>query len=157
MGMPWAIAVLIVAIDQWSKWLVVTHMEVGERIAVWGSFFSLTSHRNTGAAWGLFSGATPVLAAISVGVAVVVAVMIAREQHAGKAMMLACIVGGGVGNAIARIVRGEVVDFFHFVFSFGAWQYAYPIFNVADAAIVCGALLYAVRLLITDVRARRGA
>ncbi|MBU6146396.1 MAG: signal peptidase II [Paenibacillaceae bacterium] len=153
--MPWAIALLIVGIDQWSKWLVVTHMEVGARIPVWGTFFSITSHRNTGAAWGMFSGATPVLAAISVCVAVIVAVMIVRARHAGTAMILACILGGGVGNAIDRIVRGEVVDFFHVVFSIGTWRYAYPIFNVADMAIVCGVLLYAVRALITDVRAKR--
>ena len=46
----------VVALDQWTKWLVVKNMELGERIPIFEPYFALLSHRNRGAAWGMLQG-----------------------------------------------------------------------------------------------------
>ena len=52
----YGIALIVVILDQITKWMVVKNMELGERIAIWDPWFGLLSHRNRGAAWGMLEG-----------------------------------------------------------------------------------------------------
>lgn len=151
--MHWVIMFLILFVDQWTKWMVLTKMQVGASIPVWGTFFSITSHRNSGAAWGLFQDQTTLL--IVLGGAMMLFIGYAawrslREHKMWRGRALILILGGGMGNLIDRVRLGEVVDFFHVVFDFRwmgiDWQYGYPIFNVADAMIVSGVFLLVLEL-----------
>src|SRR3546814_7826093 len=96
--------------------------------------------KNTGAAFSMMSDASPVLFVL-LGVGVSVGILLwlrrhPRDQHL-VAIALSLIMGGALGNVIDRVTRGYVVDFVDFYV--GSWHFA--AFNVADAAITCGAAI----------------
>ncbi|WLR52269.1 signal peptidase II [Bacillus tianshenii] len=131
-------ALLIICIDQITKWLVVTKMTLGQNIPVIEGFFYLTSHRNRGAAWGMLQGQMWFFYIITV--VVVIAVIFYLEKVRKKERLLswalALILGGAIGNFIDRVLRQEVVDFIN-VYIF---NYNYPIFNIADSSLVVGVI-----------------
>ncbi|WP_270182060.1 signal peptidase II [Alkalihalobacillus sp. CinArs1] len=132
------IAIGIVILDQWTKWLVVKNMEYGESIKLINDFLYLTSHRNRGAAFGILQGQMIFFYIITVIVIVAVLYYMNQYKHSKfVSVTLALILGGAVGNFIDRVFRGEVVDFVNtYIFS-----YDFPIFNVADASLVVGVIL----------------
>lgn len=155
----WLIAVIVIVLDQWSKRLVVMHMEIGDIIPVWGGFFSLTSHRNPGAAWGILEGQRMFFLIITVIVVIGIIYFMFRVVKQGRKLLpfaLALLLGGAIGNFIDRARHGEVVDFFRVVFHFQdigiPYTYYFPIFNVADSAITFGVILI---ILDTLLEARR--
>src|SRR5690606_14947058 len=131
----YGIALLIVAADQWTKWLVLKHMELGERIPVIEPYLAWLSHRNRGAAWGMLEGKMWLFAIITI--AVIIGILYYFHKHAkGQPLFqlsLMIILGGAVGNFIDRMLRGEVVDFVDVLIPI--INYDFPIFNVADAAL----------------------
>lgn len=130
----------ICLLDQATKWYVVANWEIGTHIAVVPGFFSLVHWRNTGAAWGILHQQTGLLSMLSLLV-LVLAVVFSRqiiEGHWERAVALALIEGGIVGNLIDRLARSSVVDFL----AFGIGSYQWPAFNVADSAISCGVMVY---------------
>ncbi|MBB5178972.1 signal peptidase II [Planomicrobium koreense] len=137
----YAIAILIVAIDQWTKWLVLKNMELGERIPVIDPYLGWLSHRNRGAAWGMLEGQMWLFAIITVGV--IIGIIYYFHKHAkGQPLFqwsLMLILGGAIGNFIDRMARGEVVDFVDVLIP--VINYDFPIFNVADAALTVGVVL----------------
>lgn len=160
----WLIALLVLVLDQWSKWLVVTRMEIGQVIPVWGDFFSLTSHRNRGAAWGILQDQRVFFIVITLIVVAGVIYYMNRTMRQGRKLAvcaLALLLGGALGNFVDRVRTGEVVDFFHFVFDFRGigipLVYNYPIFNVADACIVVGIALIFVETILEARREKREA
>lgn len=135
----------VVVLDQTTKWAIVTYLAQGEIIPVWGEFLSVTSHRNAGAAWGLLNAYPTVLLFVTSGMICAIGYVwwqAIRRRMRGRAWALSFVLGGALGNVLDRLRLGEVVDFVRIVFDFSSfgldWQYAYPIFNVADMAIVCG-------------------
>lgn len=124
-------ALVLIILDQWTKYLVVTKMEIGQSIPIIENFFYLTSHRNQGAAWGILQGQMWFFYIITV---VVIGFVIYYLQQMGKqsrlvGTALSLILAGAVGNFIDRIFRKEVVDFANtYIFT-----YDFPIFNVADS------------------------
>jgi len=140
--MPWValIAVAIVALDQLSKWLVVSSIRPEETRVVISGFLSLVNWRNTGAAWGIFRDYNLVLTAISL--LTVLGLYLFRHSfqlnRPGPRVALGLIAGGIVGNLIDRIHVGSVIDFL----SFYVGEYHWPAFNVADSAICVGVGLY---------------
>jgi len=134
------IAIAVIGADQLSKYLIRSNMELGESIPSEG-FVRLTYTTNTGGAFGLFTNQTFLLSLVAIiGVAVVVIYlhflpMGSRLLKVGLGLNL----GGAIGNLIDRIRLGEVTDFL----DFGAW----PVFNLADSAIVVGTFLIAFHLL----------
>ncbi len=135
----------VVVLDQTTKWAIVTSLTKGEIIPVWGSFLSLTSHRNAGAAWGLLNAYPTMLLFVTSGMICAIGYVwwqAIRHRMRGRAWALSFVLGGALGNVLDRFRLGEVVDFVRIVFDFSSlgldWQYAYPIFNVADMTIVCG-------------------
>ncbi|MDC3416461.1 signal peptidase II [Aquibacillus salsiterrae] len=148
------IALLVIIIDQLTKWWVVTRMELGESITVIEDVFYITSHRNTGAAWGILAGQMIFFYIITAIVIVVVIYYMNKFARESKLMgwSLALILGGAIGNFIDRLFRKQVVDFFNTYIG----SYDYPIFNVADSALVVGVILV---LLVTflDEKKKKGS
>ncbi|CAM4219642.1 signal peptidase II [Lacicoccus alkaliphilus] len=129
----------LIALDQLTKNLVVRHMDIGESIALIDGFLRLTSHRNTGAAWGMFQGQMLFFYIVTVAVVGMLIYIYKKEAKDNLLMQLALtfLLAGAVGNFIDRILFQEVVDFVD-VMIFG---YDFPIFNVADSALTVGVVL----------------
>ena len=130
---------MIIIIDQASKWLIVKSMDLGESIQLIENVLYITSHRNQGAAWGILQGQMWFFYIITAIVIVGIIVYIQRLDRREKLMGLALgfMLGGAIGNFIDRLFRKEVVDFINtYVFT-----YDFPIFNVADSALVIGVFL----------------
>ncbi|MCM3587115.1 signal peptidase II [Mesobacillus maritimus] len=147
------IAVLIILLDQFTKWLVVKYMELGESIQLIENFLYLTSHRNRGAAWGILQGKMWFFYIITVIVIVALVLYLEKEAKNNKLMGLsiALMLGGAIGNFIDRVFRKEVVDFVN-TYIFG---YDFPIFNVADSALVIGVGLIMLQMIREEREAKR--
>jgi signal peptidase II len=110
-------------------------MSYGESIPVIDEVFYITSHRNRGAAFGILQDQRYFF--IIITIAVVGAVVYYLQKHAHGKMLkfaLALVLGGAIGNFSDRLLRGEVVDFLNVFIG----SYDFPIFNVADSALVIG-------------------
>jgi len=126
-------------------------MPLHHSIPIIDGFFSLTYIRNTGAAFGIFSGShevfrRPFLIGVSILAIGFILVMLKRlrDGETGLATALAFILGGAIGNLIDRIVYGEVIDFLDVYWA----HYHWPAFNVADSFITIGVaitLFYLIR------------
>lgn len=115
-----------------TKKLVSTRLAPGESLPVIEGFFDVTHVRNTGAAFGLMPGYRPMFIAVALGVLVGVALylLVAKPQSGLVHVALGLVCGGSVGNLVDRVVTGRVTDFLDFK--------VFPVFNVADSAIVLG-------------------
>ena len=126
------IAILVVIIDQFTKYYVQSHMALGESIPVIENIFHWTYILNDGAAFGLFAGARWIFIAIAFFVMFCVCYFRKDIAELGSwSTYGTCLfAGGAIGNLIDRARTGVVVDFF----DFRIW----PVFNVADIAICVG-------------------
>lgn len=151
----YGIAVLIIAADQLTKWLVLKNMELGERIPVMDPYVAWLSHRNRGAAWGMLEGQMWLFAIITV--AVIIGILYYFHKHAkGQPLFqlsLMVLLGGAVGNFIDRMVRGEVVDFVDVLIP--VINYEFPIFNVADAALTVGVVLMIIFIIYDEKQEKK--
>ncbi|WP_182199090.1 signal peptidase II [Paraliobacillus salinarum] len=142
------IAFIIIMIDQLTKWWVVANMELRESITIIENFFYITSHRNTGAAWGILAGQMGFFYIITTIVVIVIVYYI--QKYAKDSLLtgisLALILGGAIGNFIDRLFRKEVVDFFDVYIG----SYDYPIFNIADSSLVIGVILVFIATFIDE-------
>ena len=145
------VAALALGVDLLSKVLVVAKLG-GEHppVRVIGGAVYLIQTRNSGAAFSVGTGATVVLTLLALGVVAVILRMAGRMRSIGWAFALGLILGGALGNLTDRILRapgigrGHVVDW---ISVFANDGHVWPIFNVADSAIMCGAFLMGVLLL----------
>jgi len=135
------VAAVIVALDQATKWGIVQWVELYDRVAING-FINLTHQRNYGAAWSFLADAGGWQRWFFIGLATAVSVVLIvwswKERRQGSFALiagLALVLGGAVGNLFDRVLLGYVTDFIQVWF--GDW--AFPSFNVADAAITVGA------------------
>lgn len=133
------IAIAVLLLDQITKWMIVTSMRIGEQIPVIENFFYITSHRNQGAAWGILKGQMWFFYIVTVIVIVVIVYYMQKYAETNKLLgiSLGFILGGAIGNFIDRLFRKEVVDFLDVYIG----SYDYPIFNIADSALVVGVIL----------------
>ncbi len=146
------LALLIVALDRWTKMLVAARIPMYTHIQVIPGFFRLTHTENTGAAFSLFADSpshwrTALLIGFSVVAMVVVLALLWKQTRALTitGIALSLILGGAVGNLWDRVARGRVVDFLLVYVK----QYQWPVFNLADSAIVVGACLLVIEILFT--------
>ena len=135
------IALLVVAADQLTKYIVRHFLDYTQEKIVVDGFFKLVHWGNTGAAWSLFTGYNFVLAIVAI-VAVVV-LYFSRHHFDARTVMgqtaFGLICGGIVGNLIDRLWVGHVIDFLYFyVRQRGGSEIGFPAFNVADSAICTG-------------------
>lgn len=140
-ALPWyGLALLLVLLDQYTKYLATGSLEYGRPVPVF-FWFNLTLHHNTGAAFSFLHSAggwqryffSIVAAVISLGV-VVWLYLLPRGQRL-LAAGLALILGGALGNLWDRVALGYVVDFISVHYQ--GWYF--PTFNIADSAITVGA------------------
>ncbi|WP_220129397.1 signal peptidase II [Thermaerobacillus caldiproteolyticus] len=135
----YVIALIVIAIDQFAKWLVVKYMQLGESITIIPNVLYITSHRNRGAAWGILQGQFWLFYIITIVVVIGLIIYIQRLPRGERlfGIALGLMLGGAVGNFIDRLVRKEVVDFIHtYIFT-----YSFPVFNFADSALCIGVAL----------------
>jgi signal peptidase II len=142
-----SLAAVVLALDQFTKWLVLRTIWEGDERPVIPGFFNLAHRVNTGAAWSLFTGNNALLAAV----ALVALVALTLTRHHFRANTFAgqiafgLIFGGIIGNLTDRLLPGRhaVVDFLHFYLQRRGTAEAldFPAFNVADSAICTGVAL----------------
>ncbi|MBS7458900.1 signal peptidase II [Coralloluteibacterium stylophorae] len=143
-ALPWlGLSMLLIALDQLTKWIVLRTIELHERITVIPGFFDWTLTFNPGAAFSFLSDAAGwqrwFFSALAVGISALLAYWLARTPRRDwrTALPFALVIGGALGNLVDRLVHGQVVDF---VLVY--WRsYYWPAFNLADSAIVVGAVL----------------
>ena len=134
---------LIVLIDQISKIIIKESMYLGQSIAVAGNFIRLTYVENPGIAFGIQVGNPFIFTILSLLASIGIIVYMIYHRNGDKILKygLAIILGGALGNLIDRIFVQRVVDFV----DIGIGNTRWPVFNVADSAVVVGmfVLLYA--------------
>lgn len=147
------IALGVLVLDQLSKWLVMRNISLHDTVSVLPGVFSISHLENQGAAFGLFADSpwqwkAAALILFSLLALSVVSVLLWRNGHRFSygSLALALILGGAVGNLWDRIFEGHVVDFLHFYIGTHQW----PDFNIADSAIVIGAILLVGEILFAD-------
>ena len=133
-----ALALALLGLDQWVKHYVTVHIPLGEAQPLLPGLVELRTVHNYGAAWSSLAGMRWLLVAITGVIIAAVAVILIRRivRHPVGVMAGFLILSGGLGNIVDRVRLGYVVDMFHLEF----WP-SYPVFNVADICVVCGALL----------------
>lgn len=131
------LSAVVIGIDQWTKYWIVTHLEFGEIQTVVKHFFSLTYVQNTGAAWNILEGKTAFFVVITLIAVVVVSYLLIQYRNESKFLTigLSLVLAGAIGNFIDRIRLGYVVDMIQVDFI------QFPIFNIADASLVIGVIL----------------
>lgn len=147
------IAFFVMILDQLTKWLIVKNLQIGESIEIIENFLYITSHRNRGAAWGILQGQMWFFYVITIVVIIGIVIYIQKAVK-GKWLMgvsLGLMLGGAIGNFIDRVFRKEVVDFIN-TYIFG---YDFPVFNIADSALVIGVILLMIQMLKEEREAKR--
>ena len=139
MGRVLTVASLAFALDRLSKTWVAQTLELQESWPVLPGIFHLTYIRNPGAAFSLFTRHTSLLTVISIVVVIGLLALALRVRQPGVGLALGLVLGGAGGNLVDRIHSGSVVDFL----DFRVW----PVFNLADVAIVLGVSLLGYYLL----------
>jgi signal peptidase II len=135
-----AVAAFVLAADAITKAIVVAHLREDQPVHLIGNVLMLWLTRNPGAAFSVGTGETVVFTVIAFAVIVYIARTARKLYSLGWAIALGLLLGGAMGNLTDRIFRapglfrGDVVDWI-------AVTRYYPIFNLADSAIVCGGIL----------------
>ncbi|BAL62031.1 lipoprotein signal peptidase [Melissococcus plutonius DAT561] len=145
------ISLVIIGLDQWSKYLTVTHLMLGETKTFIPNFLSFTYLQNTGAAWSLLEGKMLffIIITVIVGIELIYLLVKFYKKSYWLSIGLSFVLAGALGNFIDRIRLGYVVDmiqteFIHF-----------PIFNVADSSLVVGVICIIIYLIL-DEKAVKG-
>jgi len=143
------ITVAVVALDQVTKRWITTNMELGESNVIVENFLYITYHRNSGAAWGILQDWMIFFYVITVIAVIGILVWLYKlniRKNRVLAVALVIILGGALGNFVDRVMYRSVIDFIHTVW----WGYNFPIFNVADMALVCGVILMMIDVIFID-------
>jgi signal peptidase II len=146
------LALFVVLLDRWTKHLAAIRIPIYTHIQIIPGFFRLTHTENTGAAFSLFADSTShwrtaLLISFSVLAMVVVLALLWKQAKAFTitGIALSLILGGAFGNLWDRVARGRVVDFLLFYVK----EYQWPVFNLADSAIVVGACLLVMEIIFS--------
>lgn len=134
------IALFVFVLDQFTKYLIKSHVSLHETINVL-PFFNIVYVKNFGAAFGMFKdlGATFF---IIVGLAAIIFISVFIIKDISNGLAYSFILGGAAGNTTDRIVHGFVIDFLDFYI----YKYHWPAFNVADMALTAGVFLLIVKI-----------
>ncbi|HPD00770.1 MAG TPA: signal peptidase II [Acetivibrio sp.] len=139
--MVWIIIiVLILALDQITKFIVSSNFELGDSTTIIDNFFHIVHWRNTGAAWGIMQNGKYVLVPVTFLLVLLMAYFMYKYNNKLLRVALSMVIGGALGNLIDRVFRsGGVVDFLDFQFG----SYHFPSFNIADSFVVVGTIIMA--------------
>ena len=165
---PFALSAAIVLLDRATKHVIETTFSAWDTVRVIPGCFQIVSTRNTGMAFSLFDNTaeghtSPLLVAFTIAVLGLVAWLLWRSIRSGSAgsdhghwsfrLALGLILGGAAGNLYDRLVFGSVTDFLDFFYG----SVHFPVFNVADSAITCGAILVMLNLWLVHPHPSTGA
>lgn len=151
-----AVAALIIAADQITKYYVVHNFVMGAGSTPFiKGLINFTYVENEGGAWGIMQDHTWMLIGFTIIMMIICLALLIKNGFKSKLLFMSVtlVLSGGIGNLIDRISRGSVVDFIQFDF----WR-SFPIFNIADIAVCVGAgllLLYFVLDMVKDYRAKK--
>ena len=141
------IIIAIVALDQWSKWMIKTSFNLYQSEPIIEGFFYFTYVTNDGMAFGLsFPGGKTLLLIVTLILTGVIMWMLWKEKNSHNLIRygLTLILAGAFGNMIDRILYGKVVDFLDIMIGNFNWY----IFNVADSAVTSGMILFILHTII---------
>ncbi|WP_417630821.1 signal peptidase II [Enterococcus faecalis] len=146
------ISALLVGFDQWSKYLTVQNISLGETKEFIPGFLSLTHLRNTGVAWSLLEGKMIFFYVITVIVSVVIIYLLIKnyKKSVWYSVGLSFVLAGAIGNFIDRVRLGYVVDMLQTDFM------NFPIFNVADSTLVVGVICIFIYLILDEKATKEG-
>lgn len=150
--------VFVLLADQLTKYYIISNFSLGESTGFIKGLLEIVYIHNTGGAWGMLSGKTWFLLLLTAIIMVFCVFIITK--YWGKASLLVwalcLVVSGGIGNLLDRAFRdGNVIDFLQFAF----WR-DFPVFNVADCAIVIGAgllILYYTLDTVKEIKSKKEA
>ena len=142
-ALPWtALSALVIALDQWTKSIALTRLPEHQPVPVIEGIWNWYLTYNTGAAFSFLSDAGGwqryLFSVLAIGISALLVVWLARTPRGDwrQALPFALVIGGAIGNVIDRLRLGKVVDFIQW-----HWQdHYFPAFNLADSAIVGGAI-----------------
>ena len=142
-ALPWLLAsIIVIVLDQWSKAWVLSSLPEYTAVPVIDGFWNWYRTYNTGAAFSFLADAGGwqkyFFAALAFGISGLMAWMLSRTPRGDwkQALPLALVIGGAIGNVIDRFMHGHVVDFIQWYVGEHYW----PAFNIADCAVVGGAI-----------------
>ncbi len=142
-ALPWlAVSMLVLGLDQWSKWWVLANLPEYTVVPVIDGFWNWYRTYNTGAAFSFLADAggwqTYFFVVLAFAISGLMAWMLARTPRSDwkQALPLSLVIGGALGNVIDRFAHGHVVDFIQWYVGTHYW----PAFNIADCAVVGGAI-----------------
>lgn len=142
-ALPWlALSGLVISLDAWTKVLALKHLVLHQPVPVIDGLLNWTLVYNPGAAFSFLSDASGwqrwFFAVLAVGISGLLTWWLYRIPRGDwrQAAPYALVIGGAIGNLIDRLIHGHVIDFIDFYL--GTWHW--PAFNIADSAIVVGAI-----------------
>lgn len=133
----------VVLLDQLSKWYIRSNFAIGQSLPIIGEWLQIVYRENAGAAFGILAGARWLFIVIS-AISVVLAILLYPRLYSfGRPVIVALglVAGGALGNLIDRIHQTTVTDFIYV-------KYFPAVFNVADSAIVVGAFVIGIMLIV---------
>lgn len=142
----------IILMDQLTKVWIRMNLKFLETVTIIKDFFFITHTKNTGGAWSILEGNQLLLISISMTFLIILALYIKKETNLTNLSLTSysLIIGGIIGNLIDRIFLNGVIDFL----SFKIVNYYFPIFNIADIAIVIGVMLLMIDIIRSEVHER---
>ena len=147
------LSLVVIILDQWTKWLAETNLTFLEPVPVIEPFLNWTLAYNYGAAFSFLADAGGWQKWFFAGLALLMSLFLigylakAPRQAKLLSLGLALVLGGAVGNLIDRLLHGHVIDFIHVHYA-DVWHY--PIFNIADIGISIGVLLIIIDMLFLE-------
>jgi len=143
--LPVIFVIVLLAIDQYTKYMAVVHLQPIREFVLIDGVFSLLYHENAGMAFGLFQGgrwAFVVLTVVAMGFFVYFYTSLPKTRyHNVMRFFLLMLIGGALGNFVDRLIQGYVVDFFFFSLI------NFPVFNMADVFLVVSVFALAIMIL----------
>ena len=144
--------ILMIALDQISKLLIINNLALGEQAVVIKNFFVIGHAKNTGISYGGFSDASPVFFIMIYVLAIGVFAYLAKDINFSSkklySISLTMMIAGGIGNLIDRAFLGEVTDFLILIIF---QKELFGIFNIADIFLVLGMVIFALDILFEDI------
>lgn len=145
-GILTAFAVVLVVLDQWTKYLTVQNIPLNGFVPFWDGVFHFTHIRNTGMAFSMLEGGRWFFLVMTLAAFVVMGVALKKKwvNHPVGLVAVFMVAGGAVGNLIDRVLLGYVVDMIELDFM------RFAVFNVADCAVCVGAALLVIYAFFFD-------
>lgn len=139
------ISILTLVVDILTKQLVLNTMLEHQSISIIEKFFSITYAKNTGVAFSFLEGKIPLIIVMtSIVIILILKYIKSTNPNKYEKLCYGLIIAGAIGNLIDRVIYGYVIDFL----DFNLFGYPFPIFNLADTAIVLGVIILLILSLI---------